>query len=137
MARKTRVTRRTKKAASLTPANAFARAKASAQKAIATVVKQGTALRNASQKAALERANAARGAATAARDAAFARAEEAKAKTVEAVSHLERVFEQRVSKAIAKMGVPTTKDVRALSRQVAQLQASVDRLNRSRSRAAA
>lgn len=137
MARKTRVTRRTRKTAALTPATAFARAKATAQKAIATVVKQGAALRTASQAAALERANAARDAATAARDAAFARAEEAKAKTVEAVSHLERVFEQRVSRAIAKMGVPTTKDVRALSRQVAQLQASVDRLNRSRSRAAA
>jgi poly(hydroxyalkanoate) granule-associated protein len=72
-----------------------------------------------------------------ARDAAFARAEEARARTVEAVSHLEKVFEQRVSKAISKLGVPTVRDVRALSRQVAQLQASVDRLHRARARAAA
>lgn len=136
MARKTRVTRRTAKSTPMTPANAFALAKASAQKAIDTVVKQGVALRSASRKAALERAAAARDAAAAARDAAMARAGEAKARTVEAVSHLERVFEQRVSRTIAKLGVPTTKDVRALSRQVAQLQASVDRLNRSRSRAA-
>lgn len=136
MARKTRTTRRTPKSTPITPANALALAKASAQKAIATVVKRGAALRAASRKAALERAGAARDAANAARNAAMARAEEAKTRTVEAVSHLERVFEQRVSKTISKLGVPTTKDVRALSRQVAQLQASVDRLNRSRSRAA-
>lgn len=60
----------------------------------------------------------------------------AKAKTVEAVNTLEKVFETRVSRAIGKLGVPTSKDLRALSRQVTQLQASVDRLRRSRSRAA-
>ena len=64
------------------------------------------------------------------------RAVEARTRTVDAVTHLERVFEQRVSKAISKLGVPTTKDVKALSRQVAQLQASVERLSRSRARAA-
>jgi hypothetical protein len=37
---------------------------------------------------------------------------------------------------MSKLGVPTAKDVRALSRQVSQLQASVERLNRSRARAA-
>jgi poly(hydroxyalkanoate) granule-associated protein len=136
---KTRTSRnaRTVKATPFTPANALAIARESAQKAIGTIVKQGAALRAASQKAAMARANAAKDAANAAREAAMARAEEARAKTVEAVSQLERVFEQRVSRAISKLGVPTTKDVRALSRQVAQLQASVDRLNRSRSRASA
>ena len=129
MARKTRTTRNTR-VTKLTPATAFSLAKSSALKAFDTIVKQGTAFKDASREVAIERAGAAR-------DAAVARAEEAKAKTVEAVSHLEKVFEQRVSRAISKLGVPTTKDVRALSRQVAQLQASVDRLNRSRSRASA
>jgi poly(hydroxyalkanoate) granule-associated protein len=129
MARKTRTTR-TSKVTKLTPATAISLAKSSVQKAFNTIVKQGSAFQAASRKVAIERAGAAK-------DAAIATAEEAKAKTVEAVNHLEKMFEQRVSKAISKLGVPTTKDVRALSRQVAQLQASVDRLNRSRSRAAA
>ena len=139
MARKTRTARTTRKTpvTKLTPATAFALAKASARKAIDTVVKQGVALQAASRKAAMERVDAAKDVANAARDAAIARAEETKVKTVEAVSQLEKVFEQRVSKVISKLGVPTTKDVRALSRQVAQLQASVDRLGRSRSRSRA
>ena len=135
MARKTHNTRNTRtvrkvQLSRLTPATAFALAKQTARKTFASIVKQGVALEAASRKIAIERANAAK-------HAAIAGAEEARAKTVEAVTHLEKVFEQRVSKAISKMGVPTTKDVRALSRQVAQLQVSVDRLNRSRSRAAA
>lgn len=101
----------------------------SAVGAFDALVKQGAALEARSRKAALARAEKAR-------KAAVARAEEARTKTVEAVSHLEKVFEQRVSKAIASLGVPTVKDVRALSRQVAQLQASVEKLHRSRARAA-
>jgi len=93
------------------------------------LVKQGAALEARGRRAAFAKADKAR-------EAACARAEEAKVKTVEAVSHLEKVFEQRVSKAISRLGVPTARDVRALSRQVAQLQASVERLNRTRARAA-
>lgn len=142
MARKTRTTRTARKTPKLqlslrNPAQALAFAKASAERAIGNAVKQGVALQVASRKAAIARVHAAQDAAVSVKDAAIARAEEAKAKTVEAVSHLEKVFEQRVSRAISKLGVPTTKDVRALSRQVSQLQASVDRLNRTRSRAAA
>jgi poly(hydroxyalkanoate) granule-associated protein len=95
-----------------------------------TLVKQGAALEAKSRRAALARA-------TEARDIACARAVEAKTKTVDAMNHLEKVFEQRVSKAISRLGVPTTRDVRALSRQVAQLQASVEQLRRSRTRARA
>jgi poly(hydroxyalkanoate) granule-associated protein len=148
MARTTR-TARTRKTpvAAVTPKKAMRTIRASAQKALDAgvqaasgvrqsavgafdaLVKQGAALEQRSRRAALSRAGKAR-------DAACARAEVAKARTVEAVSHLEKVFEQRVSKAISKLGVPTVKDVRALSRQVAQLQASVEQLNRSRARAA-
>ena len=142
-------TTRTRKAgtAGVTPARAVRTIRASAQKALEAgmqaatgvrqtasgafdaLVKQGAALEARSRRAAMTRA-------AKARDAALARAEEARTKTVAAVSHLERVFEQRVSKAISKLGVPTTRDVKALSRQVAQLQASVERLSRSRARAA-
>jgi poly(hydroxyalkanoate) granule-associated protein len=93
------------------------------------LVKQGAALEARSRKMAFAKAEKAR-------DAACATAEEARARTVEAVTHLERVFEHRVSRVISKLGVPTVRDVRALSRQVAQLQASVEKLHRSRARAA-
>jgi poly(hydroxyalkanoate) granule-associated protein len=148
MARTTR-TARTRKTpvTAVTPTKAMRTIRASAEKALDagvqaasgvgksavgafnSLVQQGAALEARSRRSALAKAGKAR-------DAACARAEEAKAKTVEALSHLERVFEQRVSKTISKLGVPTVKDVRALSRQVAQLQVSVERLHRSRARAA-
>ena len=148
MARKTRTTRTRKAgAAAITPARAVRTIRASAQKALDAGMQAATGVRQtatgafdalAKQGAALEARSrhAALAKAEKARDAACARAEEAKVKTVEAVSHLERVFEQRVSKAISKLGVPTARDVKALSRQVAELQASVDRLHRARARAA-
>ena len=71
----------------------------------------------------------------AARRAVLARAEEAASGTRQAVSRVERVFEQRVSRAIAVLGVPRARDVRALSRQVAELQQNVEKLRRSRARA--
>ena len=70
-----------------------------------------------------------------AREAAVARTEEARAKTMDAVSQLEKLFEERVARAMSRLGVPTQRDVRALSRKVAELQASVESLKRSRARA--
>lgn len=160
MARTTRKTRtRNPRASAVTPAKAVRTIRSSAKRALEAgvqagvqaasdvreaatgvrqsaigafdaLVKQGAALEARSRKAALAKAEKAR-------KAAVARATDARTKTVEAVSHLERVFEQRVSKAISSLGVPTVRDVRALSRKVAQLQTSVDQLNRSRSRARA
>jgi poly(hydroxyalkanoate) granule-associated protein len=69
------------------------------------------------------------------RDEAMARAGEARSRTAKAVGQLEHVFEQRVTKVVRKLGVPSNTEVRALSRQVAELQASVERLRRSRARA--
>lgn len=71
----------------------------------------------------------------AARDVAIARAGEARSRTAKAVSRLEHVFEDRVSKVVRKLGVPSNSEVRALSRQVAELQVSVERLRRNRARA--
>jgi poly(hydroxyalkanoate) granule-associated protein len=75
--------------------------------------------------------------AQAAGKAALARAGDARDRTIGALGQLEKVFEQRVSRAVTSLGVPSAKEVRELSRQVAQLQASVDRLRRSRVRARA
>lgn len=156
MARKTTRTTRKAPVKNLDAAQAFALAKSSAQKAVdaglvaATsvrqsavgafdaLVKQGAALESAGRKAVVTQLRKTRKAAIAkatdAREAAVATATEARTRTVDAVSQLEKVFEQRVSRAISKLGVPTQKDVRALSRQVAQLQASVDGLRRTRAR---
>jgi poly(hydroxyalkanoate) granule-associated protein len=71
----------------------------------------------------------------AARDVAIARAGEARSRTAKAVGRLEHVFEQRVTKVVRKLGVPSNSEVRALARQVAELQANVERLRRSRARA--
>jgi poly(hydroxyalkanoate) granule-associated protein len=71
------------------------------------------------------------------RSLAASRVGEARSKTLEAVTRLEKVFEQRVSRALTRLGVPSTRDVRALSRQVSELQASVERLKRARARARA
>ena len=70
-----------------------------------------------------------------AREAITTRAAQARIQTAEAASRFERAFEHRVSQAMSRIGVPTARDVRSLSRQVAQLQQSVDQLRRSRARA--
>ena len=69
-----------------------------------------------------------------ARQAVLAGAAQARVKTADAVSRFERVFENRVTGVISRLGVPTARDVRALSRQVAHLQQSVDQLRRVRAR---
>jgi poly(hydroxyalkanoate) granule-associated protein len=63
---------------------------------------------------------------------AIARVEAARTKAGDMVSSLEKVFEQRVSGAISRLGVPTATEVRTLSRQVAELKASVERLRKAR-----
>ena len=73
----------------------------------------------------------------AARDTAAATVEEARARTAEVVNQLEKAFEIRVTRAMSRLGVPTSREVRALSREVAQLKASVQKLSRSRARARA
>lgn len=118
MARKTRTTRTTRKAAP----SRFDAAKSIAVAALGKVRETRDAM--------LDRA-------VQAQEAAVAGAGVARSKTAKAVTQLEKMFEQRVSSVVAKLGVPTTKDVRALSRQVAQLQANVEQLRRSRTRSRA
>lgn len=102
--------------------------KASALSTVNALLKQGAALQQKSRKLVIAKAYEAR-------KAVSTRADEARSRTVDAVSHLEKVFEGRVSRVISKLGVPTSRDVRALSRQVTQLQLSVEQLRRSRARA--
>jgi hypothetical protein len=45
---------------------------------------------------------------------------------------LEAIFEQRTAKAMAKLGVPTAKDVDALNKRVEELAAAVAKLSKAR-----
>ena len=124
--RTTRTTRTPRKGANV--AAKLNGLKASALSTVNALLKQGAALQQKSRKLVIAKAYEAR-------EAVSARADEARTRTVDAVSHLEKVFEGRVSKVISKLGVPTSRDIRAISRQVTQLQLSVEQLRRSRARA--
>ena len=132
-ARTKRNTRTARKATSA--AGKLNQLRTSAMAAVDSIVKQGAAFQARGRKLAIAKAKEARLAVLGARDAVSARADEARVRTMDAVSQLEKVFENRVQKAVSKLGVPTARDVRALSRQVAQLQQSVDQLRRARARA--
>ena len=123
MARTKRTTRTNRK-----PARALDRVKAVAVAQAKVIARQGAALRAKGQKIALAKAGEARA-------AIAAGAEQARNRATEIVTRFEKAFEDRVGRAIGKMGVPTARDVRALSRQVAHLQQSVDQLRRTRARA--
>ena len=131
-----RTTKRTTKAArKATPAGKLELLRKNALGAVDKIVKHGAELQAKGVKLAAARAKEARAAVTEVREAVTARADAARVRTLDAVSQLEKVFESRVQSAISKLGVPTARDVRALSRQVAQLQQSVDQLRRARARA--
>lgn len=92
------------------------------------LMKQGKVMQAEGKRVAMHRAEEAK-------TMAFARADEARTRAVEAVSQLEKVFEQRVSRVLAKMGVPTSQSVKTLTRRVSELQTNVDQLRRQRARA--
>jgi poly(hydroxyalkanoate) granule-associated protein len=125
--RTTRPTRTTRKPAAK-PVAALNALRTNAAGALESLIKRGNALQQKGRKLAVARTQEAR-------EAVFARADEARVRTMDAVSQLEKVFENRVTRVISKLGVPTARDVRALSRQVSVLQQSVDQLRRSRARA--
>ena len=131
-----RTTKRTTKAArKATPAGKLEALRKNALGAVDKIVKQGNALQARGRKLAVAKAKEARVAVADVREAVTARADAARSRTLDAVTQLEKVFENRVQNAISKLGMPTARDVRALSRQVAQLQQSVDQLRRARARA--
>ena len=130
-----RTTKRTAQAARKSaPAGKLELLRKNALDAVDKIVRQGTELQARGVKLAAAKARRARAAVTEVREAVASRADAARARTLDAVSQLEKVFENRVRNAISKLGVPTARDVRALSRQVAQLQQSVDQLRRARAR---
>ncbi len=100
---------------------AFMRAQQEGTKMFETLVKQGSRLEEKTRRAAAETAAAARG-------AAAAKAKEVKEMAGGTWDKLEQVFEDRVERALSKLGVYTQNDVQKLAARVDALSAAVNQL---------
>jgi poly(hydroxyalkanoate) granule-associated protein len=100
---------------------AFSRAQQEGTKLFETLVKQGEQLQDRTKRAATETAVAARGAAS-------AKAKEMQQMAGGTWDKLEQVFEDRVERALSKLGVYTQNDVQRLAARVDELAAAVNKL---------
>lgn len=100
---------------------AFSQAKQEGAKLFDTLVKQGEELQGRTKRAATETAAAARGVAT-------AKAKEMQQMAGGTWDKLEQVFEDRVARALSKLGVYTQNDVQRLAARVDELAAAVNKL---------
>ena len=100
---------------------AFARAKGEGTKVFESLVEQGQALESRTKKAASDTA-------AAARDAAQGKAREMQAKAGGTWDKLEQVFEDRVARALSRLGVHTQSDVARLTERVDALSEAVNAL---------
>jgi len=100
---------------------AFSRAQREGAKVFETLVKQGEELQSRTRQAATETAAAARG-------AAAAKAKEMQEMAGGTWDKLEQVFEDRVARALSKLGVYTQNDVQRLAARVDELAAAVNKL---------
>jgi poly(hydroxyalkanoate) granule-associated protein len=100
---------------------AFSRAQAEGVKVFEALVKQGEALESKTRKAATDTA-------TAASDAAKAKVKEVQQGVGGTWDKLEQVFEDRVARALSKLGVHTQNDVERLAQRVDLLSDAVNDL---------
>jgi poly(hydroxyalkanoate) granule-associated protein len=100
---------------------AFARAKDEGAKVFESLVQQGQALESRTRQAAADTA-------AAARDAAQGKAREMQAKAGGTWDKLEQVFEDRVARALSRLGVHTQNDVERLTERVDALSEAVNEL---------
>jgi poly(hydroxyalkanoate) granule-associated protein len=100
---------------------AFVRARQEGTKAFETLVRQGEKLEQRTKQVAADTAVAARGAAT-------AKAKEMQQMAGGTWDKLEQVFEDRVARALGKLGVYTQNDVQKLAERVDKLSAAVNEL---------
>ena len=101
---------------------AFAKAQAEGTRAFESLVKEGTSLQRKTQAAAEERIN----------EAASKMTNMASDISSKATGHwdkLETIFEDRVAKALGKLGVPSAKDVDALHAQIDELKQTVHKMS--------
>jgi poly(hydroxyalkanoate) granule-associated protein len=100
---------------------AFSRAQREGAKVFESLVKQGEELQSKTKRAATETAAAARG-------AAAAKAKEMQQMAGGTWDKLEQVFEDRVARALSKLGVYTQNDVQRLAARVDELADAVNAL---------
>jgi poly(hydroxyalkanoate) granule-associated protein len=100
---------------------AFSRAQAEGKKVFETLVKQGEVLESKTRRAAQDTAAAARG-------AAQAKVSEVTKGVGGTWDKLEQVFEDRVARALSKLGVHTQSDVERLTERVDALSGAVNDL---------
>jgi len=102
---------------------AFAKAQAEGGKVFEALVKEGVSLQRKTQAVAEERIGEVTGKMSAA-------ASEVANKAGAGWDKLETIFEERTAKALGKLGVPTAKDVEALTQRVEELAAAVAKLSK-------
>ena len=100
---------------------AFSRAQAEGMKVFENLVQQGEAVEKRTRRAATDKA-------AAARDAAQAKAKEMQKMAGGTWDKLEKVFEDRVARALSRLGVHTQKDVDRLAARVDALSEAVNEL---------
>ena len=105
---------------------AFAKAQEEGGKIFDSLVKEGREMEGRTRKATEERVSEVRG-------AFDGTVSQVQARATESWDKLEKVFEDRVARALNTLGVPTSKDVQELTRRVEQLQKAVDEYNRKAS----
>jgi poly(hydroxyalkanoate) granule-associated protein len=103
---------------------AFAKAQQEGMKVFENLVEQGERLEKKTRQAAADTA-------TAARSAAMSKAKEMQQMAGGTWDKLEQVFEDRVERALSKLGVHTQSDVQKLAERVDELAAAVNKLLKS------
>jgi len=109
---------------------AFAKAQAEGTRAFEALVKEGTALQRKTQSAAEDRIS----------EASHRMTHMATDISSKASGHwdkLENIFEERVAKALNKLGVPSAKDIQVLIAHIDELKLSVQKLSDEKPKASA
>jgi poly(hydroxyalkanoate) granule-associated protein len=108
---------------------AFAKAQAEGDKVFEALVKEGVSLQRKTQAAAEEKLGDVGGKVS-------SLASDVGSKAGASWDRLENLFEERTAKALARLGVPTARELAELSRRVDELSAAVASLSKARSSAA-
>ena len=103
---------------------AFSKAQAEGGKVFEALVKEGTSMQRKTQSVAEEKLSAVT-------SKMSSMAGDVTAKAGQQWDKLESIFEERVSKALGKLGVPASKDVDALVERIDTLSAQVAKLSRA------
>ena len=103
---------------------AFSRAQAEGTKVFETLVKEGASLQKKTQADVEEKIGAVTGKMT-------SMASDVQAKAGQHWDKLEGIFEERTAKALNKLGVPSAKDVDALTARIDELSAKVAKLSKT------